>query len=92
MPWEFMRGLIPEYSYLFWLTAEEISKKIPSDLPVFMTLDNWHHPDLVKDEYPSDTETFQQLADVLVTGDKNLYNTNEINNTHWINWPTGGTL
>lgn len=91
-PWEFMRGLIPEYSNLFWLTTEEISKKIPTDLPVFMTLDNWHHPNLVVDEKPSDTETFQQLADVIVTGDKKLYNTKETNNTHWINWPDGGTL
>lgn len=91
-PWEFMRGLIPEYSNLFWLTGEEISKKIPTDLSVFMTLDNWHHPDLVADEKPSDTETFQQLADVIVTGDKKWYNTKETNNTHWINWPDGGTL
>lgn len=91
-PWEFMRGLIPEYSNLFWLTEEEISKKIPKDLPVFMTLDNWHHPDLIADEIPSDTQTFQQLANVIISGDKKLYNTNESNNTHWINWPEGGTL
>jgi hypothetical protein len=34
-PWEFMRGLIPEYSNLFWLTKLELSKNIPSDLSVF---------------------------------------------------------
>jgi|LakMenEpi03Aug12_release.lakeMendotaPanAssembly.Ray.scaffolds.fasta_scaffold525766_1 hypothetical protein len=91
-PWEFMRGLIPEYSNLFWLRGKEISKKIPTDLPVFMTLDNWHHPDLVVDERPSDTQTFQQLADVILTGDKRLYSTSETINTHWTNWPDGGTL
>jgi hypothetical protein len=91
-PWEFMRGLIPEYSNLFWLTKEEISTKIPSDLPVLMTLANWHHPDLVSDEKPSETETFQQLADVILTGDKSLYNTSETNNTHWSNWLEGGKL
>ncbi|QKJ63215.1 hypothetical protein [Flavobacterium sp. M31R6] len=91
-PREFMRGLIPEHSHLFWLTREEISKKIPIDLPTFMILDNWHHPDLVIGEIPSETETFRQLADVILNGDKNLYNTSEVNNTHWSNWPEGGTL
>ena len=84
-PWEFLRGLIPDNSNLFWVTREEISTKIPEDLPIFMTLDNWHHPNLVEDEKPSETETFQQLADVIMTGDKNLYNTTEIANTHWTN-------
>jgi hypothetical protein len=91
-PWEFMRGLIPEQSNLFWLTRQEISKKIPIDLPEFMTLTNWHHPDLVIDEKPSETETFQQLADAIVTGNKTLYNTKETINTHWTNWPEGGSL
>jgi hypothetical protein len=91
-PWEFMRGLIPEYSNLFWLTQSELSKKIPSDISVFWTLDIWHHPDLMQNERPSDTETFRQLADVIVTGDKKLYSTKEKINTHWTNWPEGGTL
>lgn len=91
-PWEFLRGLIPEQSNLFWLKREEISHKIPIDLPIFMTLSEWHHPDLAGEEKPSDTETFKQLADVIVTGDKTLYNTKEIINTHWTNWPEGGKL
>jgi hypothetical protein len=91
-PWEFLRGLIPEQSNLFWLTRKEISKKIPLNLPEFMTLTNWHHPNLALDEKPSEMETFQQLADVIVTGDKTLYNTKETSNTHWSNWPEGGAL
>ena len=91
-PWEFLRGLIPEHSHLFWLTRQEISKKIPPDLPEFMTITNWHHPNLALGEKPSDMETFQQLADVIATGDKTIYNTKEINNTHWRNWPEGGAL
>ncbi|MDF2189346.1 hypothetical protein [Paraflavitalea sp. CAU 1676] len=91
-PWEFLRGLIPEHSHLFWLTRQEISNKIPLDLPEFMTLSNWHHPDLALGEKPSEMETFHQLADVIVTGDKTRYNTKEINNTHWTNWPEGGAL
>lgn len=91
-PWEFLRGLIPEQSNLFWLTRQEISTKIPLDLPEFMTLNYWHHPDLAMGEKPSERETFQQLADVIVTGDKTLYKTKEIINTHWKNWPQGGAL
>lgn len=91
-PWEFMRALIPEYSDLFWLNREDISNKIPSDLPILMVLNNWHHPDLADEEKPSDTETFNQLADVIFTGNKTLYNTSEKNNTHWTNWPEGGAL
>ena len=90
--WEFMRGLIPEHSNLFWLTRKEISDKIPLELPLFMTLDNWYHPDIANMEKPSETETFQQLAKVIVTGDKSFYNTKEKSNTHWSNWPNGGAL
>ena len=91
-PWEFLRGLVPDNSSLFWLTREEISYKIPLDLQTFMTLSDWHHPDLAENEKPSETETFQQLADVIVKGDIKLYNTKEISNTHWTNWPEGGAL
>lgn len=91
-PWEFMRSLIPEYSNYFWWNKTEISTKIPSDLPVFMTLTNWHHPNLLMQEKPSDTQTFQQLADVIVSGDIKMYKTNESHNTHWTNWPEGGKL
>ncbi|MEK7434122.1 MAG: hypothetical protein AABZ74_13395 [Cyanobacteriota bacterium] len=91
-PWAFMRGLIPEKSHLFWVTREEISKKIPIDLPIFMTIDEWHHPNLVIGEKPSETETFNQLAEVIATGDKSFYNTSEKPNTHWKNWPDGGSL
>jgi hypothetical protein len=31
-------------------------------------LNGWHHPDLADDELPGQTETFRQLAEVLVTG------------------------
>jgi len=91
-PWEFMRGLVPEYSSMFWVTREEISKSIPLDLPIIMTLSNWHHPDLALDEKPSNTQTFQQIADMLITGDSFLYNPSEEHNTHWSFWPEGGML
>ncbi len=92
MPWEFMRGLVPEYSSMFWITQEEISRSIPIDLPVIMVLNKWHHPDLASGEKPSSTETFQQIAGVLLTGDISIYEPGEDYNTHWSNWPEGGML
>jgi hypothetical protein len=57
-----------------------------------LQLEEWHHPDLAADERPSQTETFRQLAEVLVTGDRTLYRPTRPPNTHWSNWPEGGTL
>lgn len=89
-PWEVMRAWVPEKSHLFWISREELSSKIPIDLPVLMTLDSWHHPNLIENEPPSNTETFRQLAKVISTGDISYYNKPEKDNTHWSNWPDGG--
>lgn len=90
--YEFMRGLIPDYSDLFWLTRSEMANKIPLDLPMLMELREWHHPDLAMEEKPGKNETFRQLASVISTGDISLYKPVRIANTHWRNWPEGGTL
>ncbi len=57
-----------------------------------LMLDEWHHPDLLNGELPSANETFQQLASVLASGDAHLYSPSLAPNTHWRNWPEGGTL
>lgn len=90
--YEFMRGLIPDYSDLFWVTREEIANKIPLDLPVLMTLREWYHPDLIMEEKPGKNETFQQLAAVISSGDISAYRPTRTANTHWRNWPEGGAL
>jgi hypothetical protein len=65
LPYEFMRGLLPEYSHLFWLTEEEVSKKIPADLYPILILENWQHPDVSKLEKPSELNSFQELISKL---------------------------
>ena len=90
--YELMRGLIPEYSHLFWVTREEIAKKIPYELPILMTLNEWFHPDLANGERPSENETFNLIAEVISTGDTSLYIPTNESNTHWKNWPEGGAL
>lgn len=62
------------------------------ELPQLLMLDEWHHPDLVSDERPSESETFRQLAEVIETGDATRYRPTREPNTHWKYWPDGGSL
>ncbi len=73
-------------------TPEEKRINVPAELEQIMELDEWHHPNVVALEHPSETETFRQLAEVLATGNVGLYRPSESPNTHWRNWPDGGTL
>lgn len=57
-----------------------------------MQLEQWHHPDIVAGELPSQCETFQQLAGCLATGDVARYRPSREPNTHWKHWPDGGRL
>ncbi len=65
---------------------------IMPNMQEILVLDEWHHPDIVDEELPSQNKTFQQLAQLLATGDVSLYCPNQAANTHWKNWPDGGTL
>ncbi len=74
-------------------TAEERRVSIRPDMEQILQLEEWHHPNVVDDEErPSGSETFQQLAQVLATGDVSLYQPSLPPNTHWRNWPEGGRL
>jgi hypothetical protein len=58
-----------------------------------LQLEEWHHPNVVDEkELPSVSETFQQLAQVLASGDVRAYRPKQAPNTHWRNWPEGGRL
>ena len=70
----------------------ELRANISPDMELLIQLDEWHHPDIVDGELPSQTELFKQLAQVLVTGNKELHKPSCPPNTHWSNWPEGGTL
>jgi hypothetical protein len=73
-------------------TDDEERANVPAALARILRLDEWHHPDITADERPSKTQTFQQIADVLATGDVTRYRTRERPNTHWRHWPDGGSL
>lgn len=92
MIWEMLRGLMPEQRDKFLAPDDEIHQRIPTGLPLFIRLDDWHHPDVANEERPGRNETFIMLADALETGDKKIFKPTEKPNTHWSNWPEGGTL
>lgn len=73
-------------------TNEERTKQVLPGLGQVLLLDEWHHPDLVVGQRPSDTRTFPQLAAVAVSGDASKYDAPEPANTHWSHWPEGGLL
>lgn len=72
--------------------AERRASVLP-EMSQILQLEEWHHPNVVDDEdRPSGSETFRQLADILVTGNTALYRPTLPPNTHWQNWPDGGRL
>ncbi len=89
---ELLRSLVPEFSVPLLATDEELGARIPPDLPLAFHLDEWHHPDLVRGELPSESRTFQMLADAIVGDNPSHYEPTQPPNTHWRNWPNGGSL
>lgn len=90
--YEFCRALADIARDEVLATSEERRICIPSDLQQIMQLEEWNHPDVVdEEERPSTSKTFQQLAEILITGKVSLYQPSKPPNTHWKNWPEGGT-
>lgn len=74
-------------------TPSERRALLRPEMRQILQLEEWNHPDVVDDgKRPSGSETFQQLAHVLVTGDIRHYKPTMPANTHWKHWPEGGTL
>ena len=74
-------------------TAQERRLNVLPEMTQILQLEEWHHPDVKEtDDRPSGSETFQQLAQVLATGNFALYKPSRSPNTHWRNWPEGGSL
>jgi hypothetical protein len=89
---DLLRLLVLDHREALLSTPEELSQRVPADLPLLLTLDEWNHPDLANDEMPSRSLTFRQLAKVLATADPTHYRPTRPPNTHWSHWPVGGTL
>ena len=74
-------------------TPQERRVSVLPEMKQILQLEEWHHPNVAEDDAkPSGSETFQQLAQVLATGNAALYRPSQSPNTHWRNWPEGGLL
>jgi len=73
-------------------SPEERRISVLPEMTQILQLEEWHHPDVAAEDLPSESATFEQLAEVLATGDITLYRPSEAPNTHWSNWPEGGLL
>jgi hypothetical protein len=74
-------------------TPHEQRVSVLPEMQQMLQLEEWHHPNVVDDDdRPSGSATFQQLAQVLATGDVGHYRPTQPPNTHWRNWPDGGSL
>jgi hypothetical protein len=89
---DLLRGLIVNHRELLLASEEELRERVPQDLPLFFRLDDWYHPDIADEILPSAVDTFRMIAEALVEGDSTLYAPTQAPNTHWSNWPEGGTL
>lgn len=92
LTYEFCRYLASEYRNSVLCTEDERRVSIPPEMELILQLDEWCHPDISGGELPSDSQTFQQLAEIIETGNSALFQNCEITNTHWANWPEAGTL
>ena len=73
-------------------TRDERRVSVFPSMEQVLQLDDWQHPDVAAGERPSDNQTFQQIAELLSTGELDRYRPTAPPNTHWKHWPEGGRL
>ena len=74
-------------------TPEERRVSVLPEMRPILQLEEWTHPNVVDEKSrPSGLPTFLQIAEVLGTGRPDRYEPSSAPNTHWRNWPDGGTL
>lgn len=91
-PAAILRSLLPEYRELLLASEAELAQRNKHNLPLWIRLEEWHHPDLAGGEKPSDSETFKMLAAAISSGDRTKYSPAKAPNTDWRNWPVGGAM
>lgn len=89
---EFCRLVAEMHRDAVLATPSERRVSVLPEMRELLVLDQWRHPNVLENERPSTVRTFQQLTEVLVTGDLRRYQADEHPNTHWSNWPEGGHL
>jgi hypothetical protein len=88
---ELLRWMARRYGNLLFAGDDWLRAHIRYPMPLFLRLNEWHHPDIFRGERPSESESFRLLADALATGDIARYAPTIAPNTHWSNWPESGS-
>ncbi len=89
-----VRFLDEEHPELFRASNEELRSCIPSDLPLILSIDEWHHQpySAFGGIPPSSYETFQLIAEVFISRDAQKWKPTLPANNNWRNWPDAGGL
>ncbi len=88
---DLMRYLNETNPLVISATESDIQEHIPSDLPSVMTIDLFHYLSAYdKRSLPSEQETYQMIAKVLVTRSASSWKPTLPANNHWTNWESGG--
>ncbi|WP_413669962.1 hypothetical protein ACEN9X_08515 [Mucilaginibacter sp. Mucisp86] len=71
-------------------TNDDIKAHLPGDLPEISVIDKFHFESVYqKHILPSNQETYQLIAKVLVTGNPAFWKPKNKPNNHWSNWESG---
>jgi hypothetical protein len=89
---EFLRLLAATHQDLLLASENELRARLIGDISLILQLNEWHHPDLVSGEKPSENETFMLIAEIIDNLNPNMYRPSKLPNTHWSNWKDSGTL
>jgi hypothetical protein len=89
-----IRYLDETYPEALRATDTEIRTCLPSDLPFLFKIDAWHHQSYSEwgGVAPSEYETFQLIADILISKDISKWAPTLEANNNWRNWPEAGGL
>jgi hypothetical protein len=89
---ELARYIAHHYRDLVLATEAERTAHLPEGVNLIRTFDDWYHPDLVNEEWPSATSSFRAVAAMLADEPSDDAAITADGNTHWSNWPEGGSL
>jgi hypothetical protein len=89
---ELARYLARHHRNLVLATEDERTANVPEGVAQVALFDDWRHPDLAREEWPSETASFRAVAALLAGEPHDAAAITARANTHWSNWPEGGRL
>lgn len=81
-----MVHLIERYRELLMCSPDELRRVVPPELELLVQLDQWQHPQVYAGELPSQNLTFQNLAQLLASGDLSQFRPTGEGNVDWRRW------